>query len=64
MDDLRDACALVASRATHVTIDEDAIAACAADVRRSTVAEQPSADSPLEDRAAAVLTLDAINFGS
>jgi Potential Queuosine, Q, salvage protein family len=64
MDDLRSACTLVASRATRVTIDEDAIAAYAIDVRRSGVAEQPSADAPLEERAAAVLTLDAINFGS
>jgi hypothetical protein len=64
MDDLRSACALVASRATHVTIDEDAIAVYAEDVTQSGVAEQPSADSPPEERAAAVLTLDAINFGS
>jgi hypothetical protein len=47
-----------------VVIDELAIAAYATDVRRSGVAQQPSADSPLEERAAAVLTLDAINFGS
>jgi hypothetical protein len=64
VDDLRSACALVASRATHVTIDERATAAYVHDVRQSAVAEQPSADSRLEERAAAVLTLDAINFGS
>jgi Potential Queuosine, Q, salvage protein family len=64
MDDLRHVCALVAARATHVTIDERAIAAYAVDVRRSEVAGQPSADAPLEERAGAVLTLDAINFGS
>jgi Potential Queuosine, Q, salvage protein family len=64
VDDLRDACAAVAARSTHVTIDEGAIVAYAEDVRQSVVAEQPSADSRLEERAAAVLTLDAINFGS
>jgi hypothetical protein len=62
VDDLRTACAAVAARATHVKIDEEAIAAYSDDVQRSEVAEQPSADAPLEELAAAVLALD--NFGS
>ena len=64
MDDLRTACAQVAERSTHVTVDEGAIAAYARVVARPGMAEQSSDDTPLEDRAAAVLTLDAINFGS
>ena len=64
MDDLRTACAHVAEHPTHVTVDEGAIAVYTHEVVRSGIAAQSSADAPLEDRAAAVLTLDAINFGS
>ena len=64
VDDLRTACAHVAEHSTHVTVDEGAIATYPHDVVRSGMAEQASDDTPLEGRAAAVLTLDAINFGS
>jgi hypothetical protein len=64
VDDLRTACAHVAAHATRVTVDERAIARYAASLACSRAAEQPSGQPRLEERAAAVLTLDAINFGS
>jgi hypothetical protein len=64
MDDLRAACARIAAVATHVTVDEAAIPAYAAGVRRPTVAPPRSDVTSSEQRAALVLTLDAINFGS
>jgi hypothetical protein len=66
MDDLRAACAQVASQARWVRIRTDAIAAYA----RSLPLAGPTAPSPRltsaerEDAAADILTLDAINFGS
>jgi hypothetical protein len=64
VDDLRTACAHVAEHSTHVTVNGDAIAAYAQGMARPGMAKQSADDTPLEDRAAAVLTLDAINFGS
>jgi hypothetical protein len=64
VNDLRDACAVVAARSTHVTINEGAIDAYARGVVHPGSAQGSSDDTPLEERAAAVLTLDAINFGS
>jgi hypothetical protein len=66
VDEIRAACAWVAERATHVTIDEDALAPYAAALPGP---PQPSAedrlvDGPPELRAAFQLTLDAVNFGS
>jgi Potential Queuosine, Q, salvage protein family len=64
VDDLRHACAVVAARSTHVTINERAIDAYAQGVVHPVSAPGSSDETPLEARAAAVLTLDAINFGS
>jgi hypothetical protein len=64
MDELRDACACVAERATRVTIAQAAVPAYAAGLTRSRTTEPFTGNAPVEDRAAAVLTLDAINFGS
>ena len=64
-DDLRTACAVVAARATHVTINEGAIAAYAAGLALPAMADpHPGTGGALEERAAFSLTLDAINFGS
>jgi hypothetical protein len=64
VDDLRTACAIVAARATHVTINEDAIPAYAPTVAHPGMAQPSSDDAPVEERAAVSLTLNAINFGS
>jgi Potential Queuosine, Q, salvage protein family len=64
MDDLRAACADIAERAIHVTVDERVIPAYAAGVTHPGPPRGSSDDTPLEERAAIVLTLDAINFGS
>jgi hypothetical protein len=64
VDDLRTACATVAARATHVAINEDAIPAYAPTVAHPGIAQPSSDDTPLEERAAVSLTLNAINFGS
>jgi Potential Queuosine, Q, salvage protein family len=66
VDEIREGCAWVAARATHVTIDADAIPAYAAALPS---APEPNPDDrlvngPPELRAAFHLTLDAINFGS
>ncbi len=69
VDEIRDGCAWVAERATHVTVDEAAIPAYAAALPAAE--ELPGldpavhvVDGPAELRAAFFLTLDAINFGS
>lgn len=64
MDDLRDACAQVARRARHVSIDEAAIAAYGPAVVHPGTTESASDGASVEERAAASLTLNAINFGS
>ncbi len=69
VDEIREACAWVAARATHVTIDAAAIPAYAAALPAADAAPGPDAeahvtDGPPELRAAFFLTLDAINFGS
>ena len=69
VDEVRDGCAWVAARATHVRVEEGAIPAYAAAL--PTAAELPGLDPEVhvldgsaEERAAFFLTLDAINFGS
>jgi hypothetical protein len=64
MDDLRAACAHVAARATHVRVEEGAIADYARGVAHPGTAGGSSDDTALEERAAFWLTLNAINFGS
>jgi hypothetical protein len=64
MDDLRDACAQVAQRARHVALDEAAITAYAQGVVHPWTTEPSSEAASLEERAAASLSLNAINFGS
>jgi putative queuosine salvage protein len=64
MDDLRAACARVAERAAHVTIVHEAIGPYARGVVHPRRAPRDPDDTPREEHAAAVLTLDAINFGS
>jgi hypothetical protein len=59
----------VAERARHVTIERDAIPACAAGLPLGERGPRPDPDAHLasgtrEERAAFWLTLDAINFGS
>ena len=62
---LREACAAVAGRATHVRIDRDAIPAYAAGLSLDARDDRRPADGATrEQRAAYWLTLDAINFGS
>jgi len=65
VDEIRNGCAWVAERATHVAIAHDAIPAYAAALPGP---PQPDPDDDLVDgpelRAAFHLTLDAINFGS
>jgi hypothetical protein len=66
VEEIREGCAWVASRATHVTIDEAAVPAYAAALPS---AHAPNPEDRLLDgapqlRAAFHLTLDAINFGS
>ena len=69
VDEIREACAWVAARATRVTIDEAAIPAYAAALPAADAAPGPDPEAhvtegPAELRAAFFLTLDAINFGS
>ncbi len=63
---IRDACAEVARRSRHVTINHEAVPAYAAGLPRAAPAEpdpHPFRDSR-EELAAFWLTLDAVNFGS
>jgi Potential Queuosine, Q, salvage protein family len=66
VEQIRDGCAWVASRATHVRIAEETIGAYAAVLPSAPTAnpEDRLVDGPPELRAAFHLTLDAINFGS
>jgi hypothetical protein len=66
VEEIRDACAWVADRAAHVTIEEDAVPAYAAALPGPPTSdpEDDLVDGPPELRAAFHLTLDAINFGS
>ncbi len=68
MRDLRQACAIVAERATHVQIVTDAVPAYAAGLpmpeRVGTAPAPPPAGAAREALAAFWMTLDAINFGS
>jgi Potential Queuosine, Q, salvage protein family len=69
VDEIREAAAWVAGRATHVTVNEQAIPSYAATLPHPEElpgldAEAHVADGPPELRAAFFLTLDAINFGS
>ncbi len=68
MTDLREACAIVAGRATHVQIVTDAVPAYAAALpvpeRLDTAPAPLPAGAARETLAAFWLTLDAINFGS
>jgi Potential Queuosine, Q, salvage protein family len=69
VDEIREACAWVAARATRVTIDAAAIPAYAAALPAGDAAPGPDPEAhvtggPPELRAAFFLTLDAINFGS
>lgn len=69
LDEIREACAWVAGRATRVTIDAATIPAYAAALPPAEAAGGPDpeahiVDGPVELRAAFFLTLDAINFGS
>jgi hypothetical protein len=69
VDEIREACAWVAGRATHVTIAEEAVPAYARALPPAGAApgldpEAHVVDGPPELRAAFHLTLDALNFGS
>ena len=69
VDEIREACAWVAGRATQVTIVEEAIPAYAAALPAAGALpgldpDRHVLDGPAERRAAFFLTLDAINFGS
>ncbi len=66
VDEIREACAWVAERTTHVRIERDAIPAYAAALPdwRAPTEEERLLDGPPELLAAFHLTLDAINFGS
>lgn len=65
VDEIREGCAWVAARATHVRIAEEAIPAYAAALPAPGGEAEPAlVDGPPELRAAFHLTLDAINFGS
>jgi len=68
-DEIRAACARVAAAASHVEIDRGALGVYAASLPlpRSRIELEPDShfvSGTLEQRAAFVLTLDAINFGS
>jgi hypothetical protein len=64
-DEIRVACARVAAKATRVRVNEDAIDAYAAGLPAgSPPAPDLAAGTPDEQRAAFLLTLNAINFGS
>jgi hypothetical protein len=69
LDQVREACAAVAARATYVHIDEDRIPAYAASLPLEQIlSPQPDPVHHYlghgDDTAAFILTLDAINFGS
>jgi len=65
VDEIREGCAWVAVRATHVRIEEDAIPAYAATLAApGDERDAPLVAGPPELLAAFHLTLDAINFGS
>lgn len=65
VDEIREGCAWVAARATHVRIAEEAIPAYAAGLQAPCGdADPPLVSGPPELLAAFHLTLDAINFGS
>jgi hypothetical protein len=69
LEQLRDACAVVAGRARHVRIDRRAIPAYTASLPLEAPPSGPDAEAHLtdgtrEELAAFWLTLDAINFGS
>ncbi|HKG03789.1 MAG TPA: queuosine salvage family protein [Conexibacter sp.] len=66
VDEIREGCAWVAARATHVRIEEDAIDAYAAALPAPGLdgPDDRLVDGPAELLAAFHLTLDAINFGS
>jgi hypothetical protein len=68
VSEIRAACARVAARARHVSIDADAIPAYAASLALEAAPGAPPATAAhgarREQRAAFWLTLDAINFGS
>ncbi|MHB8695545.1 MAG: queuosine salvage family protein [Solirubrobacteraceae bacterium] len=65
INDLRAACALVAERARHVGINVEAIPSYASALEvPPLVANTLTTTEAIEDAAARVLTLDAINFGS
>lgn len=66
VDEIREGCAWVATRATHVRIVEDAIDAYAAALPASGLGgpDDRLVDGPPDLLAAFHLTLDAINFGS
>jgi putative queuosine salvage protein len=69
VDEIREACAWVAERATQVTVNRDAIPAYAAALPAAEAIAGPDPDAhivdgPAELRAAFFLTLDVINFGS
>lgn len=69
VDEIREGCAWVAERATHVTIDQAALPAYAAALPSPEATPGPDAEAHVLDgsrelRAAFFLTLDAVNFGS
>ena len=63
-DDIRAACARVASRARHVRIDHGAVEAYASTLPASSPPAPDLGGADAEARAAFSLTLNAINFGS
>ncbi|HEY5430059.1 MAG TPA: queuosine salvage family protein [Solirubrobacteraceae bacterium] len=64
MDELRAMCAVVAARATHVTIVTNAITTAYAGDRPVAQSDPATPAADREELAARTLTLDAINFGS
>ena len=64
-DEIRAACARVAGAARHVRIEDAAIAPYARDAARGVARRRPTCPSARPaQRAAFVLQLDAVNFGS
>lgn len=65
-DQVRDACAQVASRSRSVRIDSSALEAYAAEIEKAAASPPPSQaiGDDRESQAAFVVCLDAINFGS
>lgn len=64
VDEIRTACARVASRARHVRINEDTIERYARTLPATGAAPASEPEDQLEERAAYWLQLNAINFGS